>query len=128
MAGLSFATLREANLQRLPEFSAAFPDAEGHDNWTPNDWAVATAGELGELCNLLKKARRGQHPTIAKIRQELADTQIYLDLLAWRLGIDLGQATIDTFNAKSDELGLKTHISGQPWGAEPVVTPLSMPV
>ncbi len=27
-------------------------------DWTPQDWALAMAGEVGELCNLLKKVKR----------------------------------------------------------------------
>lgn len=109
MSGLAFDILREANQRRLPEFAAAFPDAN-LDDWKPNDWATATTGELGEACNLLKKLRRGQPIPREEIAREIADAQIYLDFLAWSLDIDLGEATIDTFNAKSDELGLKTHI------------------
>lgn len=28
-------------------------------DWSATDWACALAGEVGEACNLIKKARRG---------------------------------------------------------------------
>jgi NTP pyrophosphatase (non-canonical NTP hydrolase) len=94
---LTFEQLRRANLQRLP----SFPPAGHGEEWTPNDWAVALAGEVGEACNLLKKVRRGESIPITDIARELADAQIYLDLLAWRLGLDLGYWTATKFNEVS---------------------------
>jgi len=75
------------------------------------------AGELGEACNQIKKLRRltdgkqlANIPTSAKaivnkIAKELADTVIYADLLAARLGIDLGISVRDKFNEVSDRVG-----------------------
>lgn len=70
---------------------------------------------LGEAANLAKKLNRvrdgvrGNKETEAelrdKLRRELADTQIYLDLLAQSLGFDLHEASVEVFNAKSEELG-----------------------
>lgn len=61
--GLSFATLRAANLQRLPQFKNAkgersHPTDDGSD-WTPAEWLQAVVGELGEAANVMKKIRRG---------------------------------------------------------------------
>jgi len=81
------------------------------DSWTLGDWGCALAGEVGELCNLIKKRRRGQDIPIAKLAQELADVIIYADLLATELAIDLGQAVKVTFNAKSDELSLPVKLT-----------------
>ena len=64
-------------------------------------------GELGETANLLKKVRRGDF-TLDEVRpelaKELADIQTYLDILAFRCGVDLGRATIAKFNEVSDRL------------------------
>lgn len=117
MSGLSFAKLREANTKRLPLFTngqgqKAHPDNDPNP-WTVADWVVALVGEVGELCNNLKKVRRGdfgQGFMRDKIVQEIADVQIYLDLLAKELDIDLGAATKKTFNAKSKQLGLPVFI------------------
>lgn len=105
---MTFAVLREANLARLPRFrnkkgEIAHPSPDGSD-WSLNDWATAVTGELGELANLLKKVRRGDvslDEAREEIGKELADVQIYLDILAFRCGVDLGQATVDKFNEVS---------------------------
>lgn len=79
----------------------------------PTDWACAMAGEAGETCNAVKKLRRlesggntakdpqteAEH--VAQIANEIADTIIYCDLLAARLGIDLGEAVREKFNIVS---------------------------
>lgn len=104
---LTFRELRRANIERCegPAFKHRVFD------WSPTDWACALAGEVGEACNLIKKLRRGEPVPIPSIAAELADVQAYLDLLAARLGIDLGAATIDKFNAVSDRRGstVKLH-------------------
>ncbi len=117
---LSFAQLREANLARQREVF--------HDNWTPTDWACAMAGECGETCNEVKKLRRlGPTPeeisdvntasgrfvladAKKKIGDELADTIIYADLLAHRLGIDLGEAIAKKFNEVSARVGSAVNL------------------
>ncbi len=75
------------------------------DDWSPSDWAIATTGELGELCNLLKKRLRGEVIDQQDIADEIADTLIYLDLLAARLDIDLGEAVRRKFNVVSERVG-----------------------
>lgn len=110
MNKLTFAALRKANTLRLPTFRNAKgelshnPNDGHHDEWTLNDWCTAVTGELGEAANILKKVRRGDmtldeaRPALSK---EIADVQIYLDLLAKAAGIDLGEATINKFNEVS---------------------------
>ena len=83
--------------------------------WSPSEWLTATVGELGEAANLIKKLNRdrdgvpGNTETPVELRKalqdEIADTFIYLDLLAQALGIDLEAAVIEKFNRKSRELG-----------------------
>jgi NTP pyrophosphatase (non-canonical NTP hydrolase) len=85
--------------------------------WSTSEWMVAVLGELGEAANLLKKANRerdgvvGNSETIQEIRQkfrdELADTFIYLDLLAASAGVDLAEAVRDKFDRTSDKIGYK---------------------
>lgn len=84
--------------------------------WSPSEWACAVAGEAGEVCNAVQKLRRLKDGTnIAKdpideeeclnaIAGELADTIIFCDLLAARLGIDLGHAVAHKFNSVSDRM------------------------
>lgn len=104
---LKFDDLRQQNVLRC---EAVFHPL---GSWTPTDWACAMAGEAGETCNAVKKLRRhadgtntAKDPTteaecVAAIAVELADTVIYADLLAARLGIDLGEAVRAKFNAVS---------------------------
>lgn len=100
MTGISFDDLREANQRRLPDFDSAYPSAHD-DEWTLADWAVAAAGEMGEMCNLIKKVRRGEDVDTADIGREIADTITYLDFVAWKLGIDMGDAVASKFNEVS---------------------------
>lgn len=84
-------------------------------DWSASDWMTATMGELGEAANVVKKLNRerdgikGNTATVTVLREqlarEIADTFIYLDLMAQALGIDLESAVTRTFDAKSREIG-----------------------
>lgn len=125
---LTFRQLRRANLERLPQFKnkhggPAHSQADGSD-WSLGEWVNATAGEHGELAefvllaamtkalgtagNLAKKEQRGDL-TLAEIRQqiadELADVVTYADILAYRAGIDLGEAVREKWNRVSERVG-----------------------
>lgn len=109
---LTFTQLRAANVARLPQFKnkhgeLAHSQADGSD-WSPAEWLEAVIGELGEYANEAKKFRRGDlthEEFLAKAAKELADVQIYLDILAYQLRIDLGEATRAKFNEVSDRIG-----------------------
>jgi len=69
------------------------------DDWTLGDWGNALAGEVGELCNVVKKIRRHEINASVKYNtpelfalldsfsEEVADVLLYLDLLCWKVGI-----------------------------------------
>ena len=109
-SSLTFNALREANLKRL-----AHSEPDGSD-WGLAQWSNATLGELGEAANIIKKIDRGDmtldeaRPLLAK---ELADTQTYLDILAYRAGIDLGAATTDKWNEVSKRIGVSLRLTPQ---------------
>lgn len=110
MSGLTFQQLREANVQRLhnDKYTAC------EDTWTHAHWVQALLGEFGELANLLKKVDRGDFPITEvkeEIEHELADIQTYLDILAYKLGVDLGQATITKFNIVSIRVGSDVRLN-----------------
>lgn len=119
---LSFATLRGANQARLPQYKTKHGDtvhsiADGSD-WTPAQWFQALVGEVGEYANFRKKFERGdisEEEFMVRARKELADVATYLDLLAARLGIDLGQAVTDKFNEVSGRVGSNVRIFGDSW-------------
>jgi NTP pyrophosphatase (non-canonical NTP hydrolase) len=120
--GLTFRTLRDGNLKRLPLFKRkdgkpAHMKTDGSD-WSPASWLQAVIGELGEYANLRKKVERGDF-TLAQVKKklgsELADVVIYLDLLAAQLGIDLGEAVMETWNAKADQLNIPMRLDAEDW-------------
>lgn len=85
------------------------------DGWSLSDWMVAATGELGEAANVLKKLNRvrdgipGNTETPEHLRaqfaDEIADTVIYLDLLAQAAGFTLAQAVRTKFNKTSAKIG-----------------------
>ena len=114
---LTFDQLREANIARIPQFKnkkglPAHSEPDGSD-WSPAQWLQALVGEVGEYANLRKKFERGdisEEEFDKEAAKELADIQIYLDILAFRLGIDLGEATKAKFNEVSNRVGAKVYL------------------
>ena len=111
-APLSFAALRTANEQRLPHFKnkhgePAHSEPDGSD-WSDAEWLQAVVGELGEYASIRKKVTRGDYTheeAHSMMADELADVVCYLDILAYRLGVDLGEAVRSKFNQISDCVG-----------------------
>lgn len=112
MNNLKFKTLRFANINRLPQFKnskggPAHSEPDGSD-WSNAQWLGAVLGELGEYANFAKKYDRGditREEFLIHARKELADVATCLDLLAFRLGIDLGEAIVEKFNEVSKRVG-----------------------
>lgn len=120
-ADLTFAALAATNLARCRRWHPGFP----LDNWTGADWGNAAAGEMGEACNVVKKLRRWVvgHPgatdpdpmaLVDQLGEEIADTVIYLDLLAQHYGIDLAAAVVAKFNAVSVREGFPERLTIDP--------------
>lgn len=125
MSQLTFDELRAANVTRC---NGAFHPIE---EWSPTDWACAMAGEAGEACNVVKKIRRiwpsqelahqecirqDEHDMallVELLAEEIADTIIYADLLAARMGIDLGRSVSEKFNKVSRRVGSNVRLD--PW-------------
>lgn len=114
---MDFSTLRNANLRRLPQFKnskgePAHSQPDGSD-WSLAEWCNAVTGELGEAANLIKKVQRGDY-TLDEARQDLADEfadiVTYLDILAMRAGVDLGEAVRNKFNLVSTRVGADVFI------------------
>lgn len=103
---MNFSTLREANVARQAEW-----DPGSHASNI--EWRVTElGGELGELCNILKKLHRercgmpGSRATQQQLTEELADVVICLDLLAMEKGID----QLDPIHFTQDEVRPLTEI------------------
>jgi len=114
---LDLAALRPINVQR------AIEGFNCYDNQPLTYWTTALAGEVGELCNMIKKMQRvekggldGGSSYTAKditkemLKEEIGGIAIYLDLLASQLDISLEEAIIDTFNSKSAKYGFQQFI------------------
>ena len=119
LKSLDFRVLRAANLARLPQFKNKHGDlahsASDGSDWSPAQWLQAVTGELGEYANIRKKYERGdfgEEEFFGFAKEELADVVIYLDILAYQLGVDLGGAVIDKFNRVSKRVGSNVKISG----------------
>lgn len=99
------------------------------NSWSLSDWFTATMGELGEAANIAKKLNRvrdgisGNSETHEELKQkladEIADTFIYLDILAQSEGIVLENAVIEKFNSTSKKIGYpefirESHMFGVP--------------
>lgn len=115
---LTFESLTNANLQRLPVFrnrlgQIAHKQPDGSD-WSLAEWTNAVAGEAGEACNMAKKIIRGDFGTpetesykqaCLDLAKEFADVVIYADIGCMRAGWSLGAIVRDKFNEVSDRVG-----------------------
>jgi NTP pyrophosphatase (non-canonical NTP hydrolase) len=103
--------LRAANVARLPHFKngkgePAHSEPDGSD-WSLGEWVCAVTGELGEAANIIKKVKRGDitmNDAREALKREFADVICYMDLLAYRCGIDLSDAVRTKFNEFSDRV------------------------
>ena len=117
-ASLTFTALREANVLRLPEFKnakgePAHSKPDGSD-WLLSGWSNAVLGELGEAANIIKKVERGDlslDEARGALAKELADAVTYLDILAFRSGIDLGDAVLGKWNEISRRVGSSLRLA-----------------
>ncbi|MBS1655042.1 MAG: hypothetical protein JSU05_09365 [Bacteroidetes bacterium] len=115
--GLDLEKFRTINVQR------AIEGFKCYDNQPLTYWTTALAGEVGELCNMIKKMQRVERGgvdggnsytakdiTKAMLKEEIGGIAIYLDLLASLLNINLEEAIVDTFNEKSAKSGFKEFV------------------
>lgn len=101
---------------QLNRMRSEHPEGFNHplDSWSLSDWITATLGELGEAANVAKKLNRvrdgipgnkqSEDDLRAALEDEIADTFIYLDLLAQSQGFSLSRVVREKFNRKSHEI------------------------
>jgi NTP pyrophosphatase (non-canonical NTP hydrolase) len=116
-SNISFRHFSRANRERCEATTGFNHPVEG---WSEAEWLAAATGELGEVAHVVKKMLRerdnltsGTTPQTElayKLGEEIADTIIYLDLLAQRSGVYIGDAIARKFNAKSDEIGSEIRL------------------
>jgi NTP pyrophosphatase (non-canonical NTP hydrolase) len=110
-------TISKINAKRAEQWHADM------EPWSLADWGNAMGGECGEAQNVVKKLRRletgsynlkdedgKREKLLEKLGDELADTFLYLDLLATAAGVDLEAAIIRKFNRVSDERGFEERL------------------
>jgi NTP pyrophosphatase (non-canonical NTP hydrolase) len=112
---LSFQEFSAANRERCEA-----PDGFDHalDAWSASDWLTATVGELGEAANVIKKLNRirdgirgnkeNEYELRAKLKKELGDVGVYLDLMCQAHGWTMEECMVEVFNSKSIEIGYST--------------------
>jgi NTP pyrophosphatase (non-canonical NTP hydrolase) len=101
---LTFARFQETNVSRSKS------DIKHSYQWSSMEWGCALAGEVGELCNFLKKISRGDKIPKKHLAHEISDIMTYLGLLANNLDIDLENAIIEKFNIVSKRWGSKYRL------------------
>lgn len=100
--------LREANAARNEEYRAKTAGQPLPLLFRATEFA----GEVGELCNVIKKMERerlgwgGKRATMDDLREEFGGVLATLDLLAMELSIDLADVTAREFNKVTNRLGL----------------------
>jgi NTP pyrophosphatase (non-canonical NTP hydrolase) len=110
-------TFDKARIQNKKRCELCFHKIE---EWSLTDWACALAGEVGELCNFIKKMRRLEKgktkgkKSYEELRQEakkeIGDAFAYLDLLSQCMGLCLEDCVRDKFNEVSDRYGVKIKL------------------
>lgn len=103
---MTFEELQLANLDR---------DEEAFDGMMAEKdlcfFGTAIAGEVGEACNIIKKIERGDFTdseltqAFVDLGKELADVVTYADIIASKIGRNLGTCVRDKFNEVSDRVG-----------------------
>lgn len=84
--------------------------------WSASDWMTALTGEVGEAANIIKKINRvrdgmghlnkeSPDKLPPKLKLELGDVGVYLDLLCQASGWTLEECVREAFNSKSREIG-----------------------
>jgi NTP pyrophosphatase (non-canonical NTP hydrolase) len=114
---LNLQSFRTANVDR------AINGFNCYQNQPLTYWTTALAGEVGELCNMIKKLQRVKNGgmdggssykasdiTKKMLQEEIGGIVIYLDLLASLLDIELEEAIQSTFNNKSEQLNFTQRI------------------
>ena len=102
--------LKKLNAKRMIEWT-------GGDELSLEFHGVELAGEVGEVCNEIKKLVRatlgmtGGETEVDDLAEELADVIICVDLIATKAGVDLSNAIRQKFNKTSRKHGFKTKFS-----------------
>lgn len=109
--------LKFHDVSRVNENRCRVWHTNGLREWSLLEWAGAMCGEAGEAANIAKKIRRVEQgiqqkrttatrvELVEKLKKEIGDTLLYLDLLASAAGLTLEECTRHAFNEVSEREG-----------------------
>lgn len=103
-APLTFEEFHRLNVYRSTE------DVKHSNDWSDMEWGCALSGEVGELCNYLKKRRRGDKIAKEALSHEVCDIITYLSLLCHKIDIDMEDAIVGKFNKVSKRWKSKVYL------------------
>jgi len=72
-------------------------------------------GEYAETLGHSPLAAKPPEVFLIEEMERLRDIVIYLDIIAKQAGIDLGEAVMNTFNAKSKQVGSRVYLAADDW-------------
>lgn len=104
---MNFTDFQELNARRCREH---FHELTVLGKWELADWCLAIAGEAGELCNEVKKVKRGDSSLEARrgaFLAELADVMTYCDLAISSLAAKTDEVIGEKFDVVSARVGWK---------------------
>lgn len=109
---------REFSRENIARCTSASGFNHSLSSWSLSDWMTAVVGEIGEAANIVKKLNRVRDGIVgntetpeqlhAALADELADVDIYLDLLYQAAGIDRVSAIRHKFDRTSAKIGYVT--------------------
>lgn len=116
----AFEYIQRVNVERCQHWHPG-----GLEEWSTLEWAAAMCGEAGEAANVAKKIKRvdsdmanagGQtrEKLVDDLAWEIADTFLYLQLLAARENINLYDAIQKKFNHTSEVYGFPERLLAYP--------------
>lgn len=83
---------KNMNLNPMKELVTIHPSVK---NLKMTYWGCALAGEVGELCNLIKKEERDYVNNELAIKNEIADVLAYIAIIAKLRNFDLNELFIE---------------------------------
>jgi len=92
----------------MNEFAGMAHERSAKHSKGSKDWefyAIALAGECGEMLNYLKKVKRGDFPVDKeKLAEETADAITYAFILLKELGVDPEKAIMEKYEKVNERL------------------------
>jgi hypothetical protein len=101
-----------ATLNPIQIIRAVFGPEPRRDGEMPMTYMVGSKAfaESGPVTSIVERTQ-----SLGDRDDELADVVTYLDILAFRCGVDLGAATMSKFNRVSERVGSDVWVDAEDW-------------